>query len=102
MLMRTNRINSTSSQTEFNSAIVLSPTHMSGNVSEYSDLGNCWQKITRNDKNNAILEIFSGAGGQDSQDWATMLLRMYERYCASKGFKTQILHQAFGDARYLI
>jgi len=43
------------------------------------------------------LEIFSGAGGQDSQDWATMLLRMYERYCASKGFKTTILHQAFGQ-----
>jgi peptide chain release factor 2 len=49
------------------------------------------------DKNNAILEIFSGAGGQDSQDWATMLLRMYERYCVAKGFKTVILHQAFGQ-----
>jgi peptide chain release factor 2 len=50
------------------------------------------------DKNNAILEIFSGAGGQDSQDWATMLLRMYERYCNAKGFKTNILHQAYGQA----
>jgi len=50
------------------------------------------------DKNNAILEIFSGAGGQDSQDWATMLLRMYEKYCVSKGFKAVVLHQAFGDA----
>lgn len=50
------------------------------------------------DKNNAILEIFSGAGGQDAQDWATILLRMYERYCAIKGFKTQILHQAFGES----
>ncbi len=50
------------------------------------------------DKNNAIMEIFSGAGGQDSQDWATMLMRMYERYCAAKGFKTQVLHQAFGEA----
>lgn len=49
------------------------------------------------DRNNAIMEIFSGAGGQDSQDWATMLLRMYEKYCASKGFKTIILHQAFGQ-----
>lgn len=49
------------------------------------------------DKNNALLEIFSGAGGQDAQDWATMLLRMYERYCQTKGFKTQILHQSFGD-----
>ena len=50
------------------------------------------------DKNNAIVEIFSGAGGQDSQDWATMLLRMYEKYFAKKGFKVQVLHQAFGDA----
>jgi len=50
------------------------------------------------DKGNAILEIFSGAGGQDSQDWATILLRMYERYCVSKGFKTKILHQAFGES----
>lgn len=50
------------------------------------------------DKNDAILEIFSGAGGQDSQDWATMLLRMYQRYCATKGFKFNILHQAFGES----
>lgn len=50
------------------------------------------------DKNDALLEIFSGAGGQDSQDWATMLLRMYERYCATKGFKVHVIHQAFGDA----
>jgi peptide chain release factor 2 len=50
------------------------------------------------DRNNAILEIFSGAGGQDSQDWATMLLRMYERYCNAKGFKVNILHQAYGQA----
>ena len=49
------------------------------------------------DKNNAIVEIFSGAGGQDSQDWATMLLRMYERYCAKKGFKTALLQQSFGE-----
>lgn len=50
------------------------------------------------DKNDAIIEIFSGAGGQDSQDWATMLLRMYEKYCISKGFKAKVLHQSFGQA----
>lgn len=49
------------------------------------------------DKGNAIMEIFSGAGGQDSQDWATMLLRMYEKYCSAKGFGFSVLHQSFGD-----
>ncbi len=49
------------------------------------------------DRGNAILEIFAGAGGQDSQDWATMLLRMYERYCAKKGLQATVLHQAFGE-----
>ena len=43
------------------------------------------------------MEIFSGAGGQDSQDWATMLLRMYEKYCATKGYEFLVLHQAYGE-----
>jgi peptide chain release factor 2 len=49
------------------------------------------------DKGNAILSVYAGAGGQDAQDWATMLLRMYERYCASKGFQFKILNQSFGE-----
>lgn len=49
------------------------------------------------DKKSAILSIYAGAGGQDAQDWATMLLRMYEKYCQQKGYKTKILHQSFGE-----
>ena len=51
----------------------------------------------RYDKGSAVLSIVAGAGGQDAQDWASMLLRMYQRYCDRKGFKTKILHQSFGD-----
>ncbi len=42
------------------------------------------------DRANAILTINSGAGGTDSQDWAEMLLRMYQKWCDRRGFKTTI------------
>lgn len=49
------------------------------------------------DKGTALLSIMSGAGGQDAQDWATILLRMYQRYADRQGFKTKILDQSFGE-----
>ena len=49
------------------------------------------------DKGNAILTITAGAGGQDAQDWAALLFRMYERYCAKKNWKVRVLHESFGD-----
>ncbi len=49
------------------------------------------------DRKNAVLQIFAGAGGQDAQDWATMLLRMYERYLESKGFNVRVIEQSFGE-----
>lgn len=52
----------------------------------------------RYDKNNAILEIYSGAGGVDAQDWATILIRMFQRFCDQKEFQTKIIHQSFGEA----
>jgi len=51
----------------------------------------------KHDRANAIFTITAGAGGQDAADWATMLQRMYERYCERKGWKVSILHQSFGD-----
>ncbi len=49
------------------------------------------------DRRSATLSIYSGAGGQDAQDWAAILLRMYQRYCEKKGFETKILYQTFGE-----
>jgi len=49
------------------------------------------------DKYNAILEIHPGAGGVESQDWAEMLLRMYNRYAERKGFKVNQLDFQPGD-----
>lgn len=43
------------------------------------------------DPNNAILTINAGAGGTESQDWAEMLLRMYQRWGAANGFKVELM-----------
>lgn len=49
------------------------------------------------DKNNAILELHPGAGGTESQDWASMLLRMYTRWAESHGYKVETLDYLPGD-----
>lgn len=49
------------------------------------------------DKNNAILELHPGAGGTESQDWASILLRMYQRWAESKKFKVDMLNYLAGD-----
>ena len=49
------------------------------------------------DPNNAYLDIQSGSGGTEAQDWAEMLLRMYLRWGDSKGFKTELIEASSGD-----
>jgi len=49
------------------------------------------------DANSAYLDIQSGSGGTEAQDWANMLLRMYLRWGESKGFKTEIVELSEGD-----
>jgi len=49
------------------------------------------------DKNNAILELHPGAGGTESQDWGSMLLRMYTRWGEKRGFKVDTMDYLPGD-----
>jgi len=49
------------------------------------------------DPNNCFIDIQAGAGGTEAQDWASMLLRMYLRYCERKGFTPELLEQSDGD-----
>ena len=48
------------------------------------------------DANNCYLDIQSGSGGTEAQDWAQMLLRMYLRWCESHGFKAEVLEVSEG------
>jgi len=49
------------------------------------------------DRNNAFLDIQSGAGGTEAQDWSEMILRMYLRWGEAKGFKTELIEASPGD-----
>tara|TARA_B100001750_G_C15486008_1_gene588316 strand:+ start:441 stop:1553 length:1113 start_codon:yes stop_codon:yes gene_type:complete len=53
--------------------------------------------LTDDDDNDAIVNINSGAGGTDAEDWAEILLRMYLRWCERKGFKTTLLDKQPGE-----
>jgi peptide chain release factor 2 len=49
------------------------------------------------DENSAFLDIQSGSGGTEAQDWAEMLLRMYLRWADDKGFKAELVECSAGD-----
>lgn len=49
------------------------------------------------DSNNCYLDIQSGSGGTEAQDWANMVLRMYLRWCESRGFKAELVELSDGE-----
>lgn len=49
------------------------------------------------DGNDAFLELHSGAGGTESQDWTEMLMRMYTRWAEKRGYKVSLLEQSNGE-----
>ncbi len=50
------------------------------------------------DKNSALLELTSGVGGRDAEDFVAILLRMYQRFAERKSFKTEIISISYGEA----
>ncbi len=49
------------------------------------------------DANDCYLEVNAGAGGTEAQDWAEMLLRMYQRWSERKGYKVELLDESRGE-----
>ena len=49
------------------------------------------------DAGDAFLSVYSGAGGVDAQDWVSILLRMYQRWCEDHGYMMRILDQGLGE-----
>ena len=49
------------------------------------------------DPSNCFVDINAGQGGTEAQDWVSMLLRMYLKYCDRKGFQTELLEESHGE-----
>lgn len=66
-------------------------------IKELQDLKTEVEGGGKYDKANAIITIFSGAGGDDSEDFSAMLVRMYFKYCERKGWGYDVLHAHDND-----
>jgi len=64
---------------------------------ELADLKSQKEGLGKYDKGNAILTIISGAGGDDAEDFAAMLLEMYLKYADKKGWKISFIHEHKND-----
>ena len=49
------------------------------------------------DGNDCFLEVHAGAGGTEAQDWASMLVRMYSRWCERRGFRLEMIEESAGE-----
>lgn len=68
-----------------------------GIIKRIADLKTEIEGVGRYDKGDAIMTIFSGAGGDDAEDFSSMLLNMYYKYCSKSNFSTTLLHENEND-----
>lgn len=68
-----------------------------GMIKELQELKDAQEGLGKYDRANAIVTIFSGAGGDDSEDFSGMLVRMYFKYCERRGWGYQVVHANEND-----
>lgn len=66
-------------------------------IKELQDLKDSLAGLSKYDKGDAIITIMSGAGGDDSEDFSAMLLRMYMKYIERKGWGISFVHEHKND-----
>ncbi len=66
-------------------------------LKELQDLKNNLEGIGKFDKGNAIMTIFSGAGGDDAEDFSAILYRMYRKFCEKQGWGMELIHENVND-----
>lgn len=66
-------------------------------MKEYEELKDAREGVGKYDKGGAILSIYAGAGGDDAEDFAGMLLRMYQKFCMKKNWNVHVLHMHEND-----
>ncbi len=66
-------------------------------IKEMESLKDSLEGLGKYDKGEAILSILSGAGGDDAEDFSAMLIRMYRKYCESRGWAWSVIHSNEND-----
>lgn len=66
-------------------------------IKEYQDLKDKLAGVGRYDKGDAIMTIFSGAGGDDAEDFSRMLVEMYQAFAKTRGFGLTLIHENKND-----
>jgi len=70
-------------------------------IKEIQNLKDELEGVGQYDRGDAVMTIFSGAGGDDSEDFSAMLLKMYFKYFENKGWSYYVLHENQKENRLL-